>query len=160
MDHPIGSTKRKFGDIWGQLALSLCVLLVPPLLMTSGIMYLGSPPAQGAAQAAPAASVDTESNPDAFVQRDDGPGTSFAAASAEQRPSITEPPPPVEQSADIFQPAAAGSIETTNDMPAAVPERPPPTPRKVARVGPQNGHGSKRQHTLSDIFPFLRSSSR
>jgi hypothetical protein len=131
------------------------------------MMYLGSPPAQGAAQAAPAASVDTESKPDAFVQRDDGPGTSFAAASAEQRPPITEPHPPVEQSAapveqsaDIFQPAAARSTETTNDMPAAVPERSPAATRKVARIDPHNGRGSKRQHTLSDIFPFLRPSSR
>jgi hypothetical protein len=37
-------------------------------------------------------------------------------------------------------------------MPAA--EHPPAATRKVARIDPHNGHGSKRQRTLSDIFPF------
>jgi hypothetical protein len=156
--HPIGSTKRKFGDIWGQLAVSFCVLLVPPLLMAAGMTYLGSPPAQSEAQASPAAIVDTGSRPNVFARPDDGPGTSLAAASAEQRPSITVPHPPVEQPADMRQAAAARSTETTNDMPAA--ERPSAATRKVARIDPQKGHGLKRQRTLSDLFPFLRPSSR
>jgi hypothetical protein len=113
---PIGSTKRKFGDIWGQLAVSFCALLVPPLLMVAGTTYSVSPAARSEAQASPAAIVDTGSGPNAFVRPNDGPGTSFAAASAEQRPSITVPHPPVD--------------------------------------------GSKRQRTLSDLFPFLRPSNR
>jgi hypothetical protein len=155
---PIGSTIRKFGDIWGQLAVSLCVLLVPPLLMMSGMTYLGSPPAHSEAHASPAAIVDTGSRPNVFARPDDGPGTSFVAASAEQRPSITVPHPPIEQPADMPQAAIVRSTETTNDMPAA--ERPPAATRKVARIDPQKGHGSKRQRTLSDIFPFLRTSRR
>jgi hypothetical protein len=159
MNNPGGSTKRKFGDIWGQLAVSLCILLVPPLLMAAAIMYLDFPPAHGAAEAPPAASVDTGSKPDAFVQRDAGPGGSFVAASGLQRP-ITEPHPPVEELPDIPQAATAHSTETTNDGPAAFPDHPPGAAPKGARNDPRNARRSKRQGTLSDMFPFLRSSGR
>ena len=43
MVHDVQS-KRKLGDIWAQLLLSTCVLLVPPLGMAAGVMYLSSPP--------------------------------------------------------------------------------------------------------------------
>jgi hypothetical protein len=33
---PIDSTKRRFSDIWPQLAVSCCVLLAPPILMAAG----------------------------------------------------------------------------------------------------------------------------
>jgi hypothetical protein len=37
----IGSTRRRLGDIWPQLAVSACVLVAPPLLMAAG--YFGFP---------------------------------------------------------------------------------------------------------------------
>jgi hypothetical protein len=42
-----GHGKRKLGDIWAQLMLSAFTLLVPPLGMVAGVMYLSSPPPQG-----------------------------------------------------------------------------------------------------------------
>src|SRR5437016_3186848 len=49
MVHDVQS-KRKLGDIWAQLLLSACVLLVPPLGMAAGVMYLRSAPPQGPEQ--------------------------------------------------------------------------------------------------------------
>jgi hypothetical protein len=159
MNNPGGSTKRKFGDIWGQLAVSFCVLLVPPLLMAAAITYLDFPPAHGAAEGPLAVSVYTGSKPDALGQGDAGPGGSFVAASGQQRP-ITEPHPPVEELPDGPRAAAARSTETTDDIPAAFPDHPPGAAPKSARNDSRNGHRSKRQGALSDIFPFLRSSGR
>jgi hypothetical protein len=42
--------KRKLGDIWAQLVLSALTLLVPPLGMTAGVMYLSFPLPQGPEQ--------------------------------------------------------------------------------------------------------------
>jgi rare lipoprotein A len=39
----IGSTSRRLGDIWPQLAVSACVLVTPPLLMAAGLRYAGFP---------------------------------------------------------------------------------------------------------------------
>jgi hypothetical protein len=38
-----GRNKRKPGNACAQLLLSACVLLLPPLLMVAGVMYLGLP---------------------------------------------------------------------------------------------------------------------
>jgi cell division septation protein DedD len=42
-----GQSKRRLGDIWAHLVESTCVLLVPPVVMAVGAMYLGSPSPQG-----------------------------------------------------------------------------------------------------------------
>ena len=42
-----GQSKRKLREIWAHLVLSACTLLVPPLVMAAGVMYLGSSPPQG-----------------------------------------------------------------------------------------------------------------
>jgi hypothetical protein len=42
-----GQSKRKLGDIWAQVVLSAFTLLMPPLGMVAGVMYLSSPPPQG-----------------------------------------------------------------------------------------------------------------
>jgi hypothetical protein len=39
-----GHCKRKLGDVWAQLVLSAFTLLVPPLGMVAGVMYLSPPP--------------------------------------------------------------------------------------------------------------------
>ena len=44
---PDGQGKRNPGNICAQLLLSASVLLVPPLLMVAGVMYLGSPKVPG-----------------------------------------------------------------------------------------------------------------
>jgi hypothetical protein len=45
-----GQSKRKIGDIWAHLVLSAFTLLVPPLGMAAGVMYLTSPPPRGPEQ--------------------------------------------------------------------------------------------------------------
>jgi hypothetical protein len=181
---PIGSTKPRLGDIWPQLAVSACVLLAPPLLMAAGLTYFGSPPPQSAAPAATAAGADTVSKPISFAPPDVGQGAtlgqgarlgqgaslgqganlgqgaSFVTASAQQRPIVTQAHPRVDAPAPVDQTAALGAAETTKDTSAAAPEHSPDATRKVARNEPHNGHAARRQRTLSDIFPFLRPSSR
>ena len=39
----IGSTGRRLGDLWLQLAVSACVLVVPPLFIAAGLTYFGFP---------------------------------------------------------------------------------------------------------------------
>jgi hypothetical protein len=157
---PIGSTKPRLGDIWPQLAVSACVLLAPPLLMAAGLTYFGSPPPQSAAPAATAVGADTVSKPISFAPPDVGQGANFVTASTQQRPIVTQAHPLVEAPAPVDQTAALGSTETTKDTSAAAPEHSPDATRKVARNEPHNGHAARRQRTLSDIFPFLRPSSR
>ena len=151
---PIDSTKRRFSDIWPQLAVSSCVLLAPPILMAAGLTYFGSPPPQSTAQAAGAANLETGSQANSLMRPEVSPGASFTAASTEQRPFTTRPP--VEPPAQVDRRPA----EAVNDTSAAAPERSPDATRKVARDEPRNGHGSRRQRTLSDIFPFFRPSGR
>jgi hypothetical protein len=153
---PIDSTKRRFSDIWPQLAVSSCVLLAPPLLMAAGLTYFGSPPPPSTAQAAGAASLEIGSQANSLMQPEVSPGASFTAASTERRPFIAEARPPVEPPAQVDRRPA----EAINDTSAAVSERSPDATRKVARDEPRNGHGSRRQRTLSDIFPFLRPTGR
>jgi rare lipoprotein A len=38
-----GSTGRRLGDLWLQLAVSACVLVAPPLLIAAGVTYFGFP---------------------------------------------------------------------------------------------------------------------
>jgi hypothetical protein len=92
-----GPTKRKRGDIWAQLSVSACVLLLPPLVMAAGVMVLGSSSPQGqqgavqeaAALQAPAAASTSVSVAGRSDMRPDST-TSFALASAETHPVITE----------------------------------------------------------------------
>ena len=153
---PIDSTKRRFSDIWPQLAVSSCVLLAPPILMAAGLTYFGSPPPQSAPQAAGAASLEIGSKATSLMQPEVSPGASFTAASTEQRPFIADVHPPVEPPAQVDRRPA----EAANDTSATVPERSPDTTRKVAREEPRNGHGARRQRALSDLFPFFRPSGR
>ncbi len=39
----IGSTGRRLGDLWLQLAVSACVLVAPPLFIAAGLTYFGFP---------------------------------------------------------------------------------------------------------------------
>src|SRR5271167_4179265 len=110
-----GATKRKRGDIWAQLSVSACVLLLPPLVMAAGVMVFGpSQPLgqQGALQeaAAPQAATAADASvsmPGRSDMRPDGT-TSFALASAEAHPVITEKRPASEQPAAAAQRAPAG----------------------------------------------------
>jgi hypothetical protein len=148
---------RRFRDIWPQLAVSSCVLLAPPLLTATG-WYFRSPQPQGAAQAA-AVSADSRTGP-MSVRPDVAPGTSFTVASAEQQPFLAELHRPVESGPDVVPIAAALSVGRSDGTPAAAPEGSPDAPSRVARNEPHNGHGARRQRTLSDIFPFLHMSGR
>lgn len=85
--------KRRPGDIWAQLSVSACVLLLPPLVMAAGVMVFGpsSPPVQqgtvqeAAAPQAVAANASASATP-----------RSFDLASAETRPVISESRPSAE----------------------------------------------------------------
>jgi SPOR domain len=77
---PDGQSKRKPGNVCAQLLLSAVVLLVPPILMVAGVMYLGSA-SEGAGQKIGADRADKR--PEL--------ATSPALMSAEQRPVIVEP---------------------------------------------------------------------
>ena len=76
---PDGPSKRKLGNVCAQLLLSAIVLLVPPLLMVAGVIYLG--PTEGAGQKIGAERADKR--PEL--------APSLALMSAEQRPVIVEP---------------------------------------------------------------------
>ena len=75
-----GQSKRKPGTVCAQLLLSAVVLLVPPLLMITGVMYLDSP-SEGAGQKIGA---DRAGKTPELA-------TGLALMSAEQRPVIVEP---------------------------------------------------------------------
>jgi hypothetical protein len=153
---PSGQINRRLRDIWPQLAVSSGVLLAPPLLMAG--WYFSSLQPHGAAQAA-AVSADSRTSP-MFVRPDVSPGTSFTVASAEQRPFVVELPQPVKPQPDIVPIAAVLSIGRSDGTPAGTPEGSPDAPRGSARNEPHNGHGGRRQRTLSDVFTFLRVNGR
>ncbi len=107
---PNGPTKRERGDVWVQLGVSACVLLLPPLGLAAGVMVFGrfvpqDPEYAGAAQQAPA-SQTTVTKSVALAQRSD-PVTDFTLASAEQHPIITEQPAASAQHEASAQPSAA-----------------------------------------------------
>jgi SPOR domain len=89
---PDGQSKRKPGNVCAQLLLSAVVLLVPPLLMVAGVMYLDSP-SEGAGQKIGADRADKTSEL----------GTSLALTSAEQRSVIVEPRSVAEAPASVTQ---------------------------------------------------------
>ena len=108
-----GLTKRKRGDIWAQLSISACVLLLPPLVMAAGVMAFGpsSPQGQqGAVQEATAPRAPTAANTAVSVAERSNMApegtTSFALASAEMHPVITEKRPIAAPRPASEQPAA------------------------------------------------------
>ena len=72
-----GQSKRKLSNVCAQLLLSAIVLLVPPLLMVAGVIYLD--PTEDVGQKIGAERADRK------------PAPSLALMSAEQRPVIVEP---------------------------------------------------------------------
>jgi hypothetical protein len=85
--------KRRTGDIWAQLSVSACVLLLPPLVMAAGVMVFGSssppPEQQGTVQEAVAQAAAANASASATPR-------SFDLASAETRPVISESHPAAE----------------------------------------------------------------
>ena len=132
--------KRRPGDIWAQLSVSACVLLLPPLVMAAGVMVFGSssPPGQQVAvqeAAAPqAAAANASASP---AQR------SFDLASAETRPVISEKGPlagprPASERPTVAAPRApigqaAGAKDTTRYSGA-----PPVTLANIGKAGEQS----------------------
>jgi hypothetical protein len=132
-----GLTKRKRGDIWAQLSISACVLLLPPLVMAAGVMAFGpsSPQGQqGAVQQAATPQAPAAANPSASVVAErsnmpPGGTTSFALASAETHPIITEKRPIAGPRPASEQPAAAAP--RTSSGAAAVKD-----PARYSGAGP------------------------
>jgi hypothetical protein len=121
-----GPTKRRRGDIWAQLGVSACVLLLPPFVMAAGVMYLGSSPSQDAPQSAvqQAATSDVTKSVSVAERSDMRPdaGASFALASADQRPIVTEERPAPAQPPVTARPTA-GTQPTAGAQPAASAQR-------------------------------------
>jgi hypothetical protein len=85
--------RRKRGDIWAQLSVSACVLLLPPLVMAGGVMVFGSPSPQGqqgATQEAAAPQVAAANGSASAAER------RFDLASADTRVVTTEKRPVAE----------------------------------------------------------------
>ncbi len=100
-----GQTKRKRGDIWAHLSISACVLLVPPMVMAAGVMVFGSPSPRGQEGAVPATAASAwVGEAERSAMRPEG--TSFALASAETHPVISEKGPIAEPRPASEQPAA------------------------------------------------------
>jgi hypothetical protein len=116
-----GRTKRKRGDVWAQLSVSACVLLLPPIVMAAGVMVFGSPlpqMQQGAVQEAAAPQAAAAANRSVSAGgRPDG-ATSFALASAETHPAIAERRPVAEPRPAAAQPAAAAQRAPTGQATA------------------------------------------
>jgi hypothetical protein len=117
-----GPTRRKLGNIRPQLWVSACVLLLPPLVIAAGVMVLGSSPRngtepEGAAQQA-AASQTTVTKSVSLAERPDG-ATSFALASAEQHPVITEQHPVAGRSPMTEQHVATEQSPVSGQPPVA-----------------------------------------
>jgi hypothetical protein len=112
-----GPTKRrrKRGDIWAQLSVSACVLLLPPLVMAAGVMVFGPSPPQGqqaAAQAAVAPQVVAANGSASAAER------SFDLASVDARPAISEKRPVVEARSASERPAVAAQRAPTGQAAA------------------------------------------
>ena len=126
-----GPTRRKRGDIWAQLGVSACVLLLPPFVMAAGVMYLGSSPSQDTSQSAAQQAVAPDASvtkPVSMADRSDmrpDAGTSFALASAGQQAAVTEQ-----------RPVAAQSPVAVAKPPAATAPPAPGAQRQVAAQAP------------------------
>jgi hypothetical protein len=133
-----GPTKRKRGDIWAQLGVSACVLLLPPFVMAAGVMFLGSSPSQdigpegGARQAGTPETVINKSV--SVAERSDiwpDIGPSFALASADQHPVLTE------QRASTAQPSVASRPAAGGQTAASVQRQAQPTGTAQRQAGSQ-----------------------
>jgi hypothetical protein len=139
--------KRTLRDIWPHLVVSACALLLPPLGMAAGVVYLGSShPHETATAAEPAALIALAAEP-ARTTEPSPAVASVVAGPAEQRAA---PEPPV-AAAPAPQPAAAtppASAKTATTKDAAAKETaaketaakdaaptPSAAPATAARVG-------------------------
>jgi hypothetical protein len=116
-----GQTKRKIGDIWANLVLSAFTLLVPPLGMAAGVMYISSPPPRGPEQLlAERADMQSElaaSQDLAIVERrplDEGP----AAFTQSQ---ITKDSARYKEPLQIETPPATAIADLAENLPEQVP---------------------------------------
>jgi hypothetical protein len=151
-----GLTRRKRGDVWAQLGVSACVLLLPPFVMAAGVMYLGSSPSQDTPQSA----VQQAATPDALVtksvsvaERSDmrpDAGTNFALASADQQPAVAEQRPPAAQSpAAAARPPAASAQRQAAAQAAAAKD--PARYSGLAPVTLVNAERANAQSTVAEI---------
>jgi hypothetical protein len=138
-----GATKRNRGDIRVQLALSACVLLLPPLVMGAGAIYLGAAqwPDGGQVGVARATAVQAAA-PQAAVAAEKA---TLAAQPSDRRPdgdtSFTL--------ANTEQPAAAARVgvqpaPVTTQQPANAP---PANAKQAAR------HADPAPATLANVAP-------
>jgi hypothetical protein len=110
-----GPTRRNLSNIW--IWVSACVLLIPPLVIAAGVMVLGYSPPNGAKpEGAARQTAASQATVTKSVSQADGV-TSFALASAEQHPVITE----------------QHSVAGRRPMTAATEQRPSSGPPPVAK---------------------------
>jgi len=133
-----GQRKRKLGDIWAHLVLSAFTLLVPPLAMAAGVMYLISPTPQGPEQkVAERADMRPElaaSQHPVIVDRralDEGP-TAFTQGQITKDPTRYKGPLQVGTSPDTAIADLAAKVP--GQVPAATPRLPVRATTPVAAV--------------------------
>ena len=157
-----GPTRRKRGDIWAQLGVSACVLLLPPFVMAAGVMYLGSSPSQGTSQSAVQQAVAPDASvtkPVSMADRSDmrpDAGTSFALASAGQQPAVTEQRPVAAQSpvAVARPPAATAPPVASAQRQAAAQAASAKDPARYSGLAPVtlvNVEKANAQSTVAEI---------
>jgi hypothetical protein len=133
--------KRTLRDIWPHLVVSACALLLPPLGMAAGVVYLGSSHPQetavsgSAEQAAPVAASTEPVRP-----ADPGP------ALARTSPSPTAPEPQL-AAAPAPQPAPATAAASTKDVATkdAAAKEAAPSPAAVAKIGETSEHAARAE---------------
>jgi hypothetical protein len=132
-----GQTKRKLRDIWAHLMLSAFTLLVPPLGIAAGVMYLSSPMPQGPERQAAERTVMrpevAASQHPVIVERDplDNGAEAYTQSQTTKDPTRYKAPLHVE-------PFPHRAIA---DLAAKVPE---PAPSRPARTGVENPPASAR----------------
>jgi hypothetical protein len=89
----VSGAREKRGNIWGQLAVSACALLLPPLGMTAGVLYLGSPLQEASSIATALEAVPAGPIPAPVASRPDAAPDlkgNFGLASAAEQPVAAE----------------------------------------------------------------------
>jgi hypothetical protein len=106
----LNAPKRTLRDIWPHLVVSACALLLPPLGMAAGVVYLGSPHPHEIAASSPA---------------------EHAAVAVAAEPTKAHDPGPAVASSSVANPSVA------NAVPSPAEQRPAPEPQVAAAPAPR-----------------------
>jgi SPOR domain len=121
-----GQSKRRLGDVWAQLLLSACVLLIPPLLMVAGVLYLESPLQQGVEQQSAERQLTGSAAERAGLHPDALASVEQHLVLAERRP-VEEGPSASTQNPTTKDPTRYAQIGTSSERSVVADLKTPPT---------------------------------